>query len=270
MLKVGWFSTGRGPGSRAFLELVQGRIESGDLGARIEFVFSNRERGEAEGSDEFFDLVEGHGLPLVTLSSARWRREHGGGSMSRHRDAFHDEVMRRVSAFAPDISVLAGYMVFLSDDMVRRYTAVNLHPALPGGPVGTWQQVIWELIRQRAAETGVMVHLATEDWDEGPLISYCSFPIRGPGFDPLWEGAENASLKDLKAEGEEQPLFKRIRHEGMRRERPLLLETIRALDDGRLRISGGRVLDADGAPSSGTLLNEEVDRHLERETSEGG
>ena len=267
MLRIGWFSTGRGEGSRGFLELVQGRIEAGDLDAHIEFVFSNRERGEAEGSDRFFDLVEGSRLPLITLSSARWRRERGGGPMSKHRDPFHTEVARLISAFGPDVCVLAGYMLITSADFVNRRMAINLHPALPGGPAGTWQQVIWELIEQEARESGVMVHVATEVLDSGPLLTYCSFPVRGGPFDRLWQEVEGVALDDLKARGEEQPLFKQIRREGMRRERPLLLETLRALADGRLKVSGGPVLDAQGARSPGMLLNAEVERYL---VTEGG
>jgi hypothetical protein len=51
----------------------------------------------------------------------------------------------------------------------------------------------------------------------------------------------------------------------MKRERPLLLETLRALTDGRLEISDGEVLDTQGARSPGILLNAEVDRHLAEE-----
>ncbi len=262
MLRLGWFSTGRGEGSRGFLELVQGQIEAGKLDARIEFVFSNRERGEAEGSDQFFQLVERHGLPLVTLSSQRWRREHGGGPFDRHREAFHREVMHLISRFHPDICVLAGYMLITSPEMCQKYLMLNLHPALPGGPRGTWQQVIWKLIEERATTSGVMVHVATEELDSGPVLTYCSFPIRGGPFDPLWREASRHTLAELQAQGEEQPLFKLVRQEGLRRERPLLLETLRALSTGRLKVCDRRVLDGSGQPTAGLCLNDEVERYL--------
>lgn len=262
MLRLGWFSTGRGEGSRGFLRLTQGQIESGSLDARIEFVFSNREPGEAEGSDTFFKQVEGYGIPLVTLSSRRFRKEHGGGRMPQHRDAFHQEVMRLISRFQPDICVLAGYMLITSPEMCRRYTMLNIHPALPGGPRGTWQEVIWELIEQKADQSGVMVHVATEELDAGPVLTYCSFPIRGGAFDPLWRHTEGRSIDELKAEGEEQPLLKLIRQEGMKREGPLLVETLKALAEGRLKIVDRRVFDASGAPAGGICLNEEVEQFL--------
>lgn len=262
MLSLGWFATGRGEGSRGFLELVQGQIEAGALDVRIEFVFSNRERGEAEGSDLFFKLVEGYGLPLVTLSSERYRREHGGGPISKHRVPFHREVMRRISGFHPDLCVLAGYMLIASPEMCRQYPTINLHPALPGGPAGTWQQVIWKLIESGASESGVMVHVATEVVDAGPVLTYCSFPIRGGEFEALWRAAAGRALDELKGEGEEQPLFKRIRQEGLRRERPLLVETLKAMAEGRLRLEQHQPYDARGPLVAGICLNDRVERFL--------
>ena len=48
-------------------------------------------------------------------------------------------------------------------------------------------------------------------------------------------------IEELKAEGEENALFSAIRREGLRRERPLLLETLRALVDGRRVVRCGSV-----------------------------
>ena len=260
MIRLGWFSTGRGEGSRGFLTLIQGQIESGRLDAGIEFVFSNRERGEAEGSDMFFDLVEGYGLPLVNFSSRRYRRENGGGPISRHRVPYHAEAMRLISGFQPDISVLAGYMLITSPEICQRYPMINIHPALPGGPEGTWQEVIWKLIEGKASESGVMIHVATEVLDSGPVLSYCSFPIRGGTFDPLWREAAGRPIDELQAQGEDQPLFRQIRGEGLTREGPLLLETLKALADGRLCVSGGRVLDGAGNPMAGRRLNDALEK----------
>ena len=51
MYRLGWFSTGRGEGSRGLLKTVQDTIVSGDLEAQIEFVFCSREYGETEATD---------------------------------------------------------------------------------------------------------------------------------------------------------------------------------------------------------------------------
>ena len=263
-LKLGWWSTGRGEGSRGLLRAVQDAIDAGALNARIEYVFSNREPGEAEGSDAYFALVKSMGLPLVTLSSDRFRRERGGGRISRHRAAYHDEAMRLTAGFDVDVSALAGYMLITSPRMCRERTMINLHPALPSGPAGMWQSVIWELIERRASEHGVMTHLVTEVLDGGPPFSYCAFPIQGGAFDMLWRRLDESGPDAARAEGEEQPLFAEIRRQGAAREGPLLVATLQAMAEGAIRIENGRVLGPNGPVAGGVRMDGEVERLMRK------
>ena len=251
MLNIGWFSTGRGEGSRGLLSFVRRRLIETGADARINFVFSNRERGEAEGSDEFFKLVDGYDIPLITHSSSAFRKAVGG-PFSEHRDEFDQQVMDKLAALEPgieaDICVLAGYMLIVGGKMCRQYPLLNLHPALPDGPTGTWQEVVWSLIEARASETGAMVHLATEDVDRGPVLSYVTVPIAGPGFDRHWKSLQGKDLDGIKkTQGEEFALFQAIRREQYRREPYLLFETLRAVSQGEVAVRGGQVLDASGA-----------------------
>ena len=262
MLEIGWFSTGRGPGSRGLLTFVQERIARKEMDARIQFVFSNREPGEAEGSNAFFELVRSYGIPLVTFSSRRFRRSVGG-DFAAHREEYDREVMTRIGHFHPDVVVLAGYMLYTAAELCNRYTIINLHPALPDGPMGTWQQVIWKLIGARAEKTGAMIHLATEEWDRGPVITYFSLPIRGKLFDPLWEQVEGKPVEELKeSHGEELPLFQTIRAEGYRREPYLISETLKALAKGVISISERRVVDTQGSPIRAFDLTQEIEESL--------
>ena len=265
MIDVGWFSTGRGEGSLGLLQTAQEAILRGELDARIRFIFSNREPGEAEGSDRFFRQANDYGIPLVTLSSQGFRRGRGGGPFSRHRADFDREVMRRLEGREPDVCVLAGYMLIADAELCNRYTMLNFHPAPPNGPVGTWQDVIWRLIEDGTQEAGGYIHLATEDLDRGPVLTWYTFPIRGPAFDPLWRQAEGRAAEDLKAnEGEELPLFQRIREEGVKRERPLLLETLKAFANGEIHVADRQPLDAAGHPiANGLCLNEAVERAIQ-------
>ena len=252
MLKIGWFATGRGEGSRGLLRFVADAIGAGRLDGRIEFVFSNREPGEAEGSDAFFDLVRSYDLPLVTLSSSRYRSEHGGGPMSRHRAGFDRQVMELLAPYRPDVCALAGYMLICSGEMCRRYPLLNLHGALPDGPTGTWQSVIWELIATRATRTGAMIHMATEEVDRGPVLSHCELPITGGRFAEERRRLSGRDVDQVKAqEGEDNGLFRLIREEGYRREPHLLLATLGAVADGRIRVRPGEALDGDGMPLAG-------------------
>lgn len=265
MLKLGWFSTGRGPGSRGLLRFVQERIQRGEIGARIEFVFTNREPGEGEGSDEYQRLVKGYGLPLVALSSRKFRKSVGG-DFAAHRAEYDRQALERLRSYKPDLCVLAGYMLILSGEMCRTAPFVNLHPALPWGPTGEWQDVIWELIRARATETGAMMHLAIEEVDRGQVLTYFSIPIVGPQYDPLWKQVNGRTIEELKAaHGEELPLFKLIRQEEYRREPYLLAETIKAIADGRVRIQNGKAVDAEGRPIQPVCLNAQIQGALKRD-----
>ena len=260
MYKLGWFSTGRGGGSRALLTRMHDEIEKGNVKAKIEFVFCSREPGDAEGSDQFIKLVKSYRLPLVCLSSKRFKTKAGEYLSPQWRLEYDREIMRRIKGYSPDLCVLAGYMLVVGPEMCQRYNMINLHPAAPGGPKGTWQEVIWKLIESKASETGVMMHLVTPELDEGPPVTYCKFTIRGELFDKHWEAIKGLTVKEVKArEGENNPLFKLIRQEGMKRELPLVVTTVKAFSEGQVRIEKGRVVDSKGKIVKGYSLTKEID-----------
>jgi phosphoribosylglycinamide formyltransferase-1 len=267
VFKIGWFSTGRDKAARDLLQTIWHHIDKGEIKAEIEFVFSNREPGESEQSDLFFELVKEYRLPLICFSSRRFKaqfeqarrelpaRSHqirvskGLQTVVRQpwRREYDRRVMAKIEGFQPDLCVLAGYMLIVGEEMCRRYKMINLHPAAPGGPAGTWQEVIWKLMEDRAEETGVMMHLVTPELDKGPPVTYCSFSIRGKPFDSYWREIEGRSVAEIKArQGENNPLFKTIRQHGLAREFPLIVATIKAFSEGRVRIEEGKVVDSMG------------------------
>ncbi len=274
MLKIGWFSTGRGEGSRGLLRFVHEHLSTEGIDARIEFVFSNRAPGEAEGSDEYFRLVQDYALPLITLSSADFRRRKGG-RIADQREEYDAEVLAAMSGRSPDICVLAGYMLIASSRLCRAFPLLNLHPALPDGPIGTWQEVVWQLIDQRAARTGAMMHLATEEVDRGPLVSYVTVPLDTLELQPLWEGLGKRQVANVRGElGEDYELFRKIREAQYMREPYLLLETLRALSDGEVALNVGRTGEEvtvndlsrrDGDSYGGLCLNREVERAMAKD-----
>ena len=261
--KVGWFSTGRGKGSRDLLTAVYKKIQQGTLQTEISFVFSNREPEEAPGSDQFLKLVRDYGIPLVNFSSRKFLPEKKRLSREEWRLLYDREVMRLLKGFEQDICILAGYMLVVGSEMCRKYDMINLHPAAPGGPAGTWQEVIWQLIETEAESTGVMMHLVTPELDKGPTVAYCTFSLRGEPFDTHWKEIKGMSVEDIKSQqGEDNALFKLIRQRGVIREHPLVLSTIDAFSQGSVRIQGERVVDKDGRPIAGYDLTEEIDRLL--------
>jgi hypothetical protein len=106
-----------------------------------------------------------------------------------------------------------------------------------------------------------MLHRVTTDVDEGPVVSYCRYPLRGEGLDALWatlpaDPVERAALVAAergRKRDSDHALFRAIRQRGAAREVPLLLATMRAVAAGRLRLTGEGVRDEAGRPIDGGL-----------------
>ena len=271
--KIGWFSTGRGPGSRNLLKTILENIEGGVVNAEISFVFCSREEGEAEGSDLYLKMVRDNGLNLVAFSSRNFKpemRREGKGNpdvMRQWRIAYDKEIMSRLTYHTSDINVLAGYMLIVGEEMCDKYDLINLHPAAPDGPAGTWQEVIWELIGSKAEQSGVMIHLVTKELDKGPPITYCTFPLRGQSIDPLWESHEQALGKQsldqiIHEEGGNYPLFKEIRRRGAIRELPLIVQTLKTFSEGKIIIDNHQVLVDNNVQQKPYCLTEQIEASL--------
>jgi phosphoribosylglycinamide formyltransferase-1 len=285
MLNIGWFSTGRDEAARQLLQTVQESIQAAEIEGKISFVCSNREPGEARESDYFFDLVRSYDIPLVCFSHRKFRsrllrsarndkmgpsntrmsghtdkREPGDGTTSRQtqeswRLKYDREVSKRIESFAPDVCVLAGYMFIIGEELCLKYNMINLHPAFPGGPTGTWQEVMWTLIGSNANKAGAMMHLVTPELDRGPAVSYCVFPIKGKPFDLHWK------------RNDKEGLFRLIRQHELARELPLIVSTLKAFSEGRIRIRDGKIVDAQGNSIDGYDLSETIDQTVKGETA---
>ncbi|MDD4859345.1 MAG: formyltransferase family protein [Dehalococcoidales bacterium] len=270
---LGWFSTGRDKAARDLLEVVEKNIRNGNIDAEISFVFCSREPGENPESDRFIELVSEYRIPLVCFSYEKFKSAHNSktsqsDTLPEWRLEYDRRVMDKLKDYSPEICVLAGYMLIVGPEMCRRYNMINLHPAAPGGPTGTWQEVVWKLIETGAKETGVMMHLVTPELDRGPVVTYCTFPVRGNFFDKYWAEIKGATVAELKQQqGENNPLFKFIREQGLAREFPLIISTIQAFSEGKVRINDRKQpVDADGKPIKGYNLTAEIEK-LIREAS---
>ena len=264
MCKIGWFSTGRGEGSKGLLRTAQESIKSGELEAEIEFVFCSRDRGQTEATDQYLKMVGDYGIPLVSFSYRRFKEgrpdtdEHG--ELAPWRLEYDREIMARLKDFRPDLCVLAGYMLIVGPEMCQKYKMINLHPAAPGGPTGTWQEVIWKLIESEADSTGTMMHLVIPELDKGPAATYCTFRIRGKPFDQYWDEIKGQTIDEIKREqGENNSLFKLIRQYGYARELPLIIATLKAFSRGKVKITEDKqIADASGGLINGYDLTAEI------------
>jgi phosphoribosylglycinamide formyltransferase-1 len=158
-------------------------------------------------------------------------------------------------------------MLIVGEEMCEKLDMINLHPAAPDGPAGTWQEVIWKLIASKAKESGVMMHLVTKELDKGPPITYCTFPIQGGNFDRLWDELEEKLKTDtlqkiMSIEGDSHPLFQEIRREGVKREQPLIVYTIKAFAEKRIRLQDKNILAGDKILTRPYCLNQEINLFL--------
>jgi phosphoribosylglycinamide formyltransferase-1 len=202
-----------------------------------------------------------------------WRRGKAGdeGALKEWRHRYHEAVAQLLRPHLERVpfSLLAGYMLIVSDEFCERYTLLNLHPALPNGPKGTWQEVIWQLIRQRASEAGAQIHIVTPELDSGPPVSFVRIPIQTPDLRPLWEALdEKLRAQPLEAiitrEGESEPLFAEIRRRELAREVPLIHLTLKKLAEGDITLQGKTVLRHGTPMPNGVDLTDEVEAMLGR------
>jgi len=249
LLNIGWFSTGRDEAARQLLQAVEDKACGGDINVKIGFVFSNREPGETKESDLFFDLVRSYNIPLVCLSHKRFRTV---GEEKDWRIKYDREVNNKIESFAPDLCVLAGYMLIVSEELCQKYDMINLHPAPPGGPAGSWQEVIWTLIQNKAKTAGAMMHLVSPKLDRGPVVSYCLFSIQGAPFAKHWRNDDK------------EMLFRLIRQHELAREFPLIILTLQSLARGEVGIQDMGVIDEQGRLISGYDLSGKVDEEVQK------
>jgi phosphoribosylglycinamide formyltransferase-1 len=281
-VRIGWFSTGRDEAARNLLTAVHDSLKSSGAPAKIEWIFCHREPGDGPENEEarqrklFLELAEELGIPVKAFSHVRFepemRRkgleespsaEKASPLLEQWRNRFGEQVMRVIGDDPCDIVVMAGYMLIIGDPELAGLNLVNIHPALPWGPKGTWQEVIHELIAEEAREQGIMVHLVTKELDRGPVISYSRFPIRGRGWDDLWDRWKTDIRQDSSGEERERhPLFRKIREVGEVRELPLLSGAIREIALGNIQIRDKQIWAEGKRQEQGVDLTDKIEKNV--------
>lgn len=85
------------------------------------------------------------------------------------RSAWEAELAEAVTASAPDLVVLAGFMRILSAEFVRRWPILNVHPSLL--PAFPGAHAVEEALAWGVKVTGVTVHFIDEQVDHGPIVA---------------------------------------------------------------------------------------------------
>ena len=156
MLKILVCVSGGGTNLQAIIDGIQnGTIEN----AEIVKVISNNPGAYA------LQRAENAGIEGICISPKDYE----------NRAAFHKAFLEEVKKTAPDLIVLAGFLVVIPEEMIRLYKnrIINIHPSLIPSFCGTgyYGLKVHEGVLERGVKvTGATVHFVDEGTDTGPII----------------------------------------------------------------------------------------------------
>ena len=104
------------------------------------------------------------------------------------REAFNHALTEKVKEIAPDLIVLAGFLVTIPEEMIRKYRnkIINIHPSLIPSfcGVGYYGLKVHEAALARGVKvTGATVHYVDEGVDSGPILLQKAVEVQ-PGDTP--------------------------------------------------------------------------------------
>lgn len=156
MLKVVVFVSGGGTNLKAILDAVEeGRITN----ACVSAVISNNKNAYA------LERAKKHGIDAICISPKEFET----------REEFNRAFLVRVKELAPDLIVLAGFLVVLPETLIREYQnrIINIHPSLIPSFCGKgyYGLKVHEAALSRGVKvTGATVHFVDEGTDTGPIL----------------------------------------------------------------------------------------------------
>lgn len=157
MLKTVVCVSGGGTNLQAILDAID---SGGITNTEIIAVISNNAGAKA------LNRAEEHGIPGILMSP----KNYGD------REQFEHAFTEKMCELDPDLIVLAGFLVKIPEEMVKRFSdrIINIHPALIPSfcGVGYYGLKVHEKVLERGVKvTGATVHFVNEGMDEGPIIA---------------------------------------------------------------------------------------------------
>ncbi|MCG8353495.1 MAG: phosphoribosylglycinamide formyltransferase [Chloroflexales bacterium] len=173
-------------GSGSNLQSLLDAQSASELGAEVVLVVTDR--ANAYGLQRALDhRVAALYLPLLT------GRKKNGNAQVDARAVWECRLADVITAFAPDLIILSGFMRVLSSSFLERFPnqIVNQHPALlpeHGGdmvrtssgleiPVLRGAHVVAEALQRGLPLTGCTVHRVTPVVDDGPVLARAEVPV---------------------------------------------------------------------------------------------
>ncbi len=164
MLKTAVLVSGGGTNLQAILDAVaDGTVTD----TEVSLVISNNRNAYA------LTRAEQAGVPCAVISPKDYAT----------RDAFHEALLAAVDAAEVDLIVLAGFLVTIPEQMIRRYRnrIINIHPSLIPSFCGTgyYGLKVHEAVLSRGVKvTGATVHFVDEGTDTGPILLQKAVPVK--------------------------------------------------------------------------------------------
>lgn len=156
MLRVVVMVSGGGTNLQAVIDAVEnGAIRN----TEIVGVISNNKNAYA------LERAQKHGIPAKCISPKDFAS----------REIFNEKLLEGVEVLTPDLIVLAGFLVVIPPEMIRKYRnrMINIHPSLIPAFCGTgfYGLKVHEAALERGVKVvGATVHFVDEGTDTGPII----------------------------------------------------------------------------------------------------
>lgn len=157
MLKTVVCVSGGGTNLQAILDAVDaGKITN----TQIVAVVSNNPGAKA------LQRAASHHIPGILMSPKEYAT----------REDFNRAFTDKMEELAPDLIVLAGFLVKIPESMVAKFSGriINIHPSLIPSFCGVGYyglHVHEEALKRGVKVTGATVHFVNEGMDEGPIIA---------------------------------------------------------------------------------------------------
>ena len=148
MRRVVWATSTDDPRILAALTAVIGAIDRAELRVELSGVVLAPRDGFAP-PDATAELASAAGIPIVVWGDV----------------------------LAPDLVLLVGYQWIVGADLLDRHRFVNVHPALPDGPIGHEDEVLDALVAQDVRTSGLMAHVVSPALDRGPVLTFARFDV---------------------------------------------------------------------------------------------
>ena len=156
MLRVGILAAGGGTNLQAIIDAV----ESGKItDVELSFVLSNKPGVKA------LERARAHGIKDIVVDMKSFA----------DREDFNQKLSETIDAENPDLIVLAGMMIMMPAELVRKYhnRIINVHPALIPAFCGKGFYGLKPheaVLKSGVKVTGATVHFVDEVYDHGAII----------------------------------------------------------------------------------------------------